>query len=44
MEQHLGIAQTVIIEYPIVLAMLYFILFVGGALLAARSFSKHQVA
>lgn len=34
----------VVIEYPIALAMLYGILFVGGSLLAVRSFRRHQVA
>ena len=33
-----------VIEYPVMLAVFYAALFVGGSLLAARSFSKHQVA
>lgn len=34
----------VVIEYPVMLVILYGFLFVGGSLLAARSFKKHQVA
>ena len=33
-----------VVEYPVMLVMFYLALFVGGSLLAARSFSKHQVA
>ncbi len=34
----------VVMEYPVMLAIPYGVLFVGGSLLAARSFSRHQVA
>lgn len=37
-------AGFLVVEYPVTLAILYFVLFVGGSLLAIRSFSKHQVA
>lgn len=33
-----------VFEYPVVLTVFYLALFVGGSLLAAHSFSKHQVA
>lgn len=33
-----------VIEYPVVLTVFYVALFVGGSLLAIRSFNKHQVA
>ena len=35
---------SIVIEYPMMLTILYAILFVGGSLLATRSFAKHQVA
>lgn len=35
---------SLVVEYPIMLSILYLALFVIGSLLAARSFSKHQVA
>lgn len=34
----------IVIEYPVMLSILFLVLFVAGSLLAARSFSKHQVA
>ncbi|NHM15212.1 hypothetical protein GMI69_00785 [Eggerthellaceae bacterium zg-887] len=34
----------VVVEYPVVIAILYATLFVGSSALAAHSFSKHQVA
>lgn len=34
----------IVIEYPVVLALLYGVLFIGGSLIAVRLFSKHQVA
>lgn len=34
----------VVIEYPVMLTILYAVLFVVGSLLAIRGFSKHQVA
>ncbi|NHM13370.1 hypothetical protein [Xiamenia xianingshaonis] len=34
----------VVVEYPVVIAILYATLFVGGSALAAHGFSKHQVA
>lgn len=33
----------VVIEYPIMLALLYLLLFVAGSLVAMRGFSRHQV-
>lgn len=35
---------AIVIEYPIMLAMLYGLLFIVGSLVAVRCFSKHQVA
>lgn len=35
---------ALVIEYPIMLAILYGLLFVGGSLMAIRCFNKHQVA
>ena len=35
---------AIVIEYPVVLAMLYGLLFIVGSLVAVRCFSKHQVA
>ena len=35
---------AVVMEYPVMLAMLYGLLFVVGFVLAIRSFNKHQVA
>ncbi|WP_165173519.1 hypothetical protein [Adlercreutzia sp. ZJ242] len=35
---------SVVVEYPVMIAILYMVLFVGGSAFAARSFSKHQVA
>ncbi len=35
---------SAVVEYPVVVCVLYALLFVGGSLLAGRSFSRHQAA
>ena len=33
-----------VLEYPVALTLVYLIVFAGGTVFAARSFSRHQVA